>query len=150
MCRRAEVKNYLFVRYAVKACQNNFWEMRGQRLFVRPIDRNDHDSVRTFMQQHGDASAVPECGLVGKLVGELVAVMSIRVTGDAIRIEDLLVAPELRRKRIGRVMLEELNGLAAKMERDWLIVEKARGASEFFKRVGFIESDNQMVRRVRR
>src|SRR6267378_1322862 len=109
--------------------------MRGQRLFVRPIDRNDHDSVRTFMQQHGDASAVPECGLVGKLVGELVAVMSIRVTGDAIRIE---------------VMLEELNGLAAKMERDWLIVEKTRGASEFFKRVGFIESDNQMVRRVRR
>ncbi len=102
------------------------------------------------MQQHGDASAVPECGLVGKLVGELVAVMSIRVTGDAIRIEDLLVAPELRRKRIGRVMLEELNGLAAKMERDWLIVEKARGANEFFKRVGFIESDNQMVRRVRR
>jgi N-acetylglutamate synthase-like GNAT family acetyltransferase len=102
------------------------------------------------MQQHGDASAVPECGLVGKLVGELVAVMSIRVTGDAIRIEDLLVAPELRRKRIGRVMLEELNGLAAKMERDWLIVEKTRGASEFFKRVGFIESDNQMVRRVRR
>jgi len=102
------------------------------------------------MQQHGDASAVPECGLVGKLVGELVAVMSIRVTGDAIRIEDLLVAPELRRKRIGRVMLEELNGLAAKMERDWLIVEEARGAGEFFKRVGFIESDNQMVRRVRR
>ena len=102
------------------------------------------------MQQHGDVSAVPECGLVGKLVGELVAVMSIRVTGDAIRIEDLLVAPELRRKRIGRVMLEELNGLAAKMERDWLIVEEARGASEFFKRVGFIESDNQMVRRVRR
>ena len=61
-----------------------------------------------------------------------------------------LVAPELRRKRIGRVMLEELSGLAAKMERDWLIVEKARGASEFFKRIGFIESDNQMVRRVRR
>ena len=83
------------------------------------------------MQQHGDASAVPECGLVGKLVGELVAVMSIRVTGDAIRIEDLLVAPELRRKRIGRVMLEELSGLAAKMERDWLIADATESTRDF-------------------
>jgi len=102
------------------------------------------------MQQHGDASAVPECGLVGKLVGELVAVMSIRVTGDAIRIEDLLVAPELRRKRIGRVMLEELSGLAAKMERDWLIAEGAGSSREFLKRVGFIDEGTRMVRRVAR
>jgi GNAT superfamily N-acetyltransferase len=93
---------------------------------------------------------VPEWGLVGKLVGELVAVMTIAVTDDAIRVDDLVVAPEMRRKRIGRVMLDELDGLAAKMERDWLIVERARDARSFFERVGFLEDGTRMVRRVRR
>ena len=93
---------------------------------------------------------MPECGLVGKLVGDLVAVMTIAVTKDAVRIDDLVVAPELRRKRIGRVMLDELDRLAAKMERDWLIVERARDARYFFERVGFLEDGTRMVRRVRR
>ena len=124
--------------------------MRGQRLFVRPIDDQDHDSVRTFLERHADGGRVPECGLVGKLVGELVAVMTIAVTDDAIRVDDLVVAPEMRRKRIGRVMLDELDGLAAKMERDWLIIERARDARFFFERVGFVPEGNRMVRRVRR
>jgi GNAT superfamily N-acetyltransferase len=124
--------------------------MRGQRLFVRPIDDQDHDSVRTFLERHADGARVPEWGLVGKLVGELVAVMTIAVTDDAIRVDDLVVAPEMRRKRIGRVMLDELDGLAAKMERDWLIVERARDARSFFERVGFLEDGTRMVRRVRR
>src|SRR5437588_4570027 len=124
--------------------------MRGQRLFVRPIDDQDHDSVRTFLGRSGDCARVPEWGLGGKLVGELVAVMTIAVTDDAIRVDDLVVAPEMRRKRIGRVMLDELDGLAAKMERDWLIVERARDARTFFERVGFFEDGTRMVRRVRR
>ena len=124
--------------------------MRGQRLFVRPIDDHDHDSVRTFLERHGGGARVPECGLVGKLVGDLVAVMTIAVTDDAVRIDDLVVAPELRRKRIGRVMSDELDRLAAKMERDWLVVERARDARYFFERVGFLEDGTRMVRRVRR
>ena len=124
--------------------------MRGQRLFVRPIDDQDHESVRAFLQRHADDARVPEFGLVGKLVGELVAVMTIAVTNEAIRVDDLVVAPELRRKRIGRVMLDELDGLAAKLERDWLIVERARDAQPFFERVGFVPEGNRMVRRVRR
>ncbi len=124
--------------------------MRGQRLFVRPIDDQDHESVRAFLQRHADGALVPECGLVGKLVGELVAVMTIAVTNEAIRVDDLVVAPELRRKRIGRVMLDELDGLAAKMERNWLIVERARDAQPFFERVGFVPEGERMVRRVRR
>jgi GNAT superfamily N-acetyltransferase len=124
--------------------------MRGQRLFVRPIDDQDHDGVRAFLERHADGARVPEFGLVGKLVGELVAVMTIAVTPDAIRIDDLVVAPELRRKRIGRVMLDELDALAAKMERNWLIVERARDARQFFERVGFVPEGDRMVRRVGR
>jgi GNAT superfamily N-acetyltransferase len=122
--------------------------LRGQRLFVRPIETADRTSVEAFLATHGNGAPVPVTGLMGKLVGNLVAVLAMEVTPDAIRIDDLLVAPELRRKQIGRVMLKELAELAAKMERDWLIVERGEGR-EFLRRVGFEERDGAMVRRVR-
>ena len=122
--------------------------LRGQRLFVRPIEAADRDAVQAFLTAHGDGMEVPESGLVGKLVGNLVAVLSMEVTADAIRVDELIVARDLRRKQIGRVMLEELADLAAKMERDWLIAERGEGR-EFLRRVGFVEEGPRMVRRVR-
>ena len=91
---------------------------------------------------------MPKSGLVGKLVGNLVAVLAMEVTPDAVRIDDLIVARELRRKQIARVMLKELAELAAKMERDWLVVERS-DAREFLRRVGFVEEGERMVRKVR-
>ena len=124
--------------------------LRGQRLFVRPIEAADRESIEAFFASHGNgAAAVPESGLVGKLVGNLVAVLAREVTPEAIRVDDLVVARELRRKQIGRVMLRELAELAAKMERDWLIVERG-DANEFLRRVGFVEEGERMVRRVAR
>jgi len=122
--------------------------MRGQRLFVRPIETADREAVRAFLAAHGEAGSAPETGLIGKLVGNLVAVLSMEVTPEAIRVDDLVVARDLRRKQIGRVMMIELADLAAKMERDWLVVERGDGR-EFLRRVGFEERDGAMVRRVR-
>ena len=125
--------------------------MRGQRLFVRPIEPGDADTVRGFLAAHAEQDAVPPCGLIGKLLGELVAVMAIDLgETNGVRIRDLIVAPELRRKRIGRVMMSELESLAAKMERDWLIAEDAEKSREFLRRVGFIDEGTRMVRRVAR
>ena len=123
--------------------------MRGQRLFVRPIDTADHDAVAACLRAHGDRAGVPACGLLGKLVGELVAVLAMEITDDALRIDDLVVAKELRRKRIGRVMLQELDQLAAKMDRRRLVVAGAGGAAEFFRRVGFADEGEILSRRVR-
>ena len=53
--------------------------MRGQRLFVRPIDPADHDAVRAFL------GYVPPCGLLGKLVGNLVAVLAMEITDEGLR-----------------------------------------------------------------
>jgi len=122
--------------------------LRGQRLFVRPIEAADRQALQAFLAAHGDGAAIPEAGLIGKLVGNLVAVLSMEMTGDSIRIDDLIVAREMRRKQIGRVMLRELAELAAKMERDWLVVERGDGR-EFLRRVGFVEDGARMVRRVR-
>ena len=71
--------------------------MRGQRLFVRALEASDNDDVRAFLAQHSNrAVEVPARGLLGKIVGNLVAVMSISITADAVRIDDLTVAKELR------------------------------------------------------
>lgn len=119
--------------------------MRGQKLFVRPIEAADHDAVRAFLAMHAPSHEhVPSCGLLGKLLGDIVAVLSMEITPDAVRVDALVVAKDLRRKRIGRVMLIELEALAAKMERQWLI---ARDEHEFFRRVGF-SGDGVLKRRV--
>ena len=117
--------------------------MRGQKLFVRPIDEADRDAVGAFLAKHASSQAhVPACGLLGKLLGDIVAVLSMEIIGDAVRVDDLVVAKELRRKRIGRGMLAELDALAAKMDRQWII---ANNDHEFLRRVGF--SGNGILRR---
>jgi len=118
--------------------------VKGQRLFVRPIEAADTAAVRAFASQYG--SPEPRSGLLGKLVGELVSVLSMEIEDDAVRLVDLVVAEELRRKRIGRVMLNELAALTAKLERTWLVADIANRA--FLERVGFVEDGGLMRRRV--
>ena len=119
--------------------------MKGQKLFVRPIEAADLDAVRAFAAQHR-GSLDARFGLLGKLVGELVSVLAMKVEDDAIRVLDLVVAEELRRKRVGRVMLNELASLAKKLERNWLIADVQHAA--FLQRVGFTEDQGVMKRRV--
>lgn len=112
--------------------------MRGQKLFVRPIESGDREAIRTFLARNSTTTEPPLCGLIGKLVGELVAVMAVEFTPDAVRIDDLVVAKELRRKRIARVMLSEAAALAVKMDRQWLETSR-NDATEFLARVGFTD-----------
>lgn len=119
--------------------------MKGQKLFVRPIEGRDADALRAFAARHG-GPASPRAGLLGKLVGELVAVLTMELEPDAIRVADLVVAEQLRRKRVGRVMLNELAMLAATMERQWLVADITHRT--FLERVGFIEVGAVMKRRV--
>jgi GNAT superfamily N-acetyltransferase len=125
--------------------------MRGQKLFIRPIETGDHDAVSRFLEIHTGTSQVPACGLLGKLVGELVSVVAMQITADAIQIDDIVVARELRRKRIGRVMLDEVEQIAAKIDRPWVVVEDRPlpAAHEFFRRVGFEREGARWIRQVR-
>ncbi|MEA2329688.1 MAG: hypothetical protein QOE68_4647 [Thermoanaerobaculia bacterium] len=119
--------------------------MKGQKLFVRPIEAADADALRAFAAHHG-GSPETRSGLLGKLVGELVSVMSIDIETDAVRVVDLVVAEALRRKRVGRVMLNELAALAVKLERNWLVADVKH--AEFLRHVGFTEDQGVMKRRV--
>ncbi|MGZ7032195.1 MAG: GNAT family N-acetyltransferase [Thermoanaerobaculia bacterium] len=123
--------------------------MRGQLLFIRALEASDGDDIRAFLAQHSNRSVeVPARGLLGKVVGDLVAVMSISITDDSIHIDDLTVATELRRKRIGRFMVREALQVAKQMDRSQVAVDDECGAEGFFQRVGFVSDGTRMVMRV--
>ncbi|MGZ8710294.1 MAG: GNAT family N-acetyltransferase [Thermoanaerobaculia bacterium] len=125
--------------------------MKGQHLFVRAIESADHDAVQAFLEAEGKDASVPACGLLGKLVGDLVAILAMRITADAVEIDDIVVAGDLRRKRIGRVMLAELEQIAVKMDRPRLLVRhREEGPAEFLRRVGFEREGPWWIRKVSR
>jgi len=127
----------------------NGFQVRGQRLFVRPIESGDAEAIRAFFNANGSPGDAPACGLLAKLVGDLVGVMAIEIADDGLHVENVIVARELRRKRIGRFLLDEAVRLAEKMDRDRLVVMDDRGAGEFLRRAGFTLEDGVFVRRVR-
>lgn len=122
--------------------------MRGLRLYVRPIDSADAQAVSAFLSQHAAGAPPPAWGLLGKLLGDIVAVVALEVTDDALRVGDIVVARELRRKRIGRAMLREVEQLATKFERRRVVVDDAGDAQEFFRRVGFENEGERWIRHV--
>lgn len=123
--------------------------MRGLRLFVRPLDSADHDAVRLFLERQDCRISFPACGLLGKLLGDVVAVVALELTADALRVDEVVVARELRRKWIGRLMMREVEQLAVKLDRHRVVVDDARDAQEFFRRVGFELEGERWVRAVR-
>ena len=120
--------------------------MRGLRLFVRPIDPSDQPALAAFLSRETGDVATPACGLLGKLLGDVVAVMALEITEDAVVLDGLIVAKELRKKWIGRVMIREAERLAAGLDRRRLVVERPGDAQEFFRRVGFESEGERWVR----
>jgi GNAT superfamily N-acetyltransferase len=103
------------------------------------METADQEPVRAFL------GYLPQHGYIGKLVGELVAVLAVAPDeNDGLRIENLFVADDLRRKRIGRFMLEE----AARQSGRALVVEQPGDARGFFERVGFVQVGERLIRRV--
>src|SRR5262249_21625981 len=129
--------------YAVTAWDNGSC-VRGQRLFIRPIEATDAAVVNDFLRANESVAGAPAFGLIGKLVGDLVAVLAMEITTDAVRIDSLIVARELRRKRIGRFMVEELARLARKIDRDRIVVDEPDGARGFFRKLGFVDCASRM------
>jgi len=87
-------------------------------------------------------------GLVGKLLGDIVAVTFVEEERDVLRVRELLVAETFRKKWIGRAMLAELEQLAKKLDKHSLVVDRddAAGAEEFLRRTGFHGEGERWVR----
>lgn len=124
--------------------------MRGQVLFTRPIEPADHDALASFLESHSAGTPVPETGLIGKLVGNLVALAGTQITPDSVRLTHIVVKPDLRRKQVARLMLNDLEQLAANIGRRWIVVSSSPGTEEFLRRVGFEREGVEWIREVRR
>ncbi len=122
--------------------------MRGQRLFVRPLEPGDVPAVESFLQSQGASAPAAACGLLGKIVGDLVAVLACEMTPDAVHIAQLVVAAHLRRKRIGRFMIDEAARMAREQQRKELVVDHPGSAAAYFRKIGFEGDEQRMVRRV--
>lgn len=120
--------------------------MRGLRLFVRPIEKADAEPVRLFLAGLPGAAPPPACGLLGKLLGDLVAVVGFEITAEDVRIDDLQVAAPLRKKRIGRVMMREVEQLATKAGVGRIVVNDPGDAAGFFEQVGFQKDGERWVK----
>lgn len=122
--------------------------MKGQKLFIRRMEPSDAASVESFLKQEPGFRAIPAFGRIGKLLGDLVAVLAMQITDDCVRIDDLVVAPHLRRKRIARAMLADVEAMAAKLGLTALVVEDGDDAADFLRRVGFDKEGDRWIRRV--
>ena len=140
--------------------------MRGLKLFVRIGESPDVTEVKAFLQSAGVASGVigdlPRPSgetsdgsgrdarppfLIGKLLGDLVAVLTFELEEpEALRVDCILVRDGLRRKRIGRVMMRELETIAAKLDRPTIVINDAGDADGFFRSVGFRSEGERWVK----
>jgi GNAT superfamily N-acetyltransferase len=111
---------------------------RGQKLFVRPITYGDMADLRRLT---GTEMTLPPNGLLGRLVGDTVSFLVFAPTdGGEIRIDDIFVAPDLRRKRVGRVLIGELEEVARQLQCTAMTVNPECRAKEFFVKMGFVET----------
>ena len=126
--------------------------MKGIRLFIRPATPEDHPRLTAFREREGRvASPVQPNELIGFLLGDLVASIAFDVNGETLTIRDFWVAQNLRRKRIARAMLAELDGEAHRHGTTRIAVRPSSEFVEAFRRLGFTpEPDGTLVRTVER
>lgn len=126
--------------------------MKGIRLFVRRATADDTSLLTGFREREGREPAPQEKNeLIGFLLGDLVASIGFDVQADTLAIRDFWVAQNLRRKRLARAMLAELDGEARRLGTTRIAVRPSTEFVEAFRRLGFTpEPDGTLVRPVER
>lgn len=113
--------------------------MKGQRLYIRPSTSEDRERLESFYSQQNQR--LPEHkspdGLIGFLVGEIVADLRFHPSESDLVLDYVWVDAALRRKRIGRAMTAELVSLARKLGATRLVVRNDPEWTPVFLRLGF-------------
>ncbi|HVT05200.1 MAG TPA: GNAT family N-acetyltransferase [Thermoanaerobaculia bacterium] len=120
--------------------------MKGQRLFVRPATPDDDIIVRELW---ATSDTRPQQGtetLLGKLAGSCVAALNFDLSDDAIVLRDLVVAPELRKKRVGSGMLIELARLGRSLGKIRIVTHLT--SCPFFLKTGFTDEGGLLQRSI--
>jgi GNAT superfamily N-acetyltransferase len=126
--------------------------MKGQKLFVRPADPADENALRAFYASEeceAPAELAVSPGLVGKLVGEIVAHVVTSREADRVVIRHIYVTKHLRVKRIGRVMITAALAAAAREGALAVAADVACQAAPFFLRMEFAVENGWLVKALR-
>ena len=121
---------------------------KGQHLYVRPIVNADRTAIAEFLAREAPECDPPAEGVIGKLVGDLVAVAGTSRHDDEVILEVVVVANSLRRKRIGRVLIDALATCVASPSPRWLVARKEESTVAFLRRLGFHDRGDSIVRRI--
>ena len=125
--------------------------MKGIRLFIRRATLEDQPGITAFREREGRVAQPGQNELIGFLLGDLVASIAFDFDGGILTIRDFWVAQNLRRKRIARAMLAELDGEAHRHGTTRIAVRPSSEFVEAFRRLGFTpEPDGTLVRTVER
>jgi GNAT superfamily N-acetyltransferase len=126
--------------------------MKGQRLFVRPLEPADRETLEALHAAAGEAPFVElggDEGLVGRLAGSSVAYLVWRPETAAMVITHIFVAAELRRLGIGRMLLAEAGAIAAAGGAPELRVEQGCKLARYFERAGFVSAKGTLCKTIR-
>lgn len=125
--------------------------MKGVLLFVRAAEPEDAPRMASFWKAEGRAPVTGSSALIGFLLGDVAAWLSFDREGDDLLIQDLWVAQNLRRKRVARALLSELDGEALRIGAGRLVIRPDNEFIEAFRRLGFSDaSEGVLVRSVER
>jgi GNAT superfamily N-acetyltransferase len=120
--------------------------VKGQKLFVRTASTGDQEEIARFYSEQFLAVPSGSSSLVGKLVGRIVAHLTYTTHGDIVMIEHILVARDLRRRRVGRFMISELERLAGSGV-TLLRARQESSVTDFLRTIGFRPSAGGILER---
>jgi GNAT superfamily N-acetyltransferase len=124
--------------------------MKGQKLFVRTVISADVPDLSRFYEKEGATPPdLQSGGILAKLVGGIVAHASWVTAGDQLRLDHFYVARELRRKRIGRGLLSEIEKLAAGMHCRAIVADRDCAVRRFLFDAGYVLNNEQIEKRLR-
>ena len=114
--------------------------MKGQRLHIRPLVAGDSAILEDFYQgeEVSLAGVLSPPGFLAKLLGSVVAHASTVATQDNLHVEHFYVTRTLRRKRIGRGFLSELERRAAANGCKSVTTSGSSPIKKFFIDAGFV------------
>ncbi|HUP63987.1 MAG TPA: GNAT family N-acetyltransferase [Thermoanaerobaculia bacterium] len=113
---------------------------------MRPATKSDDTSIRKLLENHNvTTEELATEQLIGFLVGTPAAVAGVSFSPSEAEIQYLVVRPDLRKKRVGRVMIGELAALARQRGASRLVLRKRTPFDEAFRRLGFVESGETLV-----
>ncbi|MGK2856945.1 MAG: GNAT family N-acetyltransferase [Thermoanaerobaculia bacterium] len=126
--------------------------MKGQRLFVRPLEPGDREALEALHAAAGEPPSgdlVGADGLVGRLAGSTVAYLTWRREPAAMAITRLFVAAGFRRLGIGRMLLAEAGAIAAAGGAAELRVEQDCKLVRYFELRGFVSAQGTLSKTIR-